>query len=69
MHDADNGQSFYGRGIEVTNGEKKAILLEYRAIERRINPLNSMKKAAWNAIATATNLPPFRICPESGGGS
>ncbi len=51
----------------MTNGEKKAILLEYRAIERRINRLID-EKAAWNAKATATTSS-FSDMPRSGGGS
>ena len=51
----------------MTNGEKKAILLEYRAIERRINRLVD-EKAAWNAKATATTSS-FSDMPRSGGGS
>jgi len=51
----------------VTNGEKKAILLEYRAIERRINRLID-EKAAWNTKATATTSS-FSDMPRSGGGS
>lgn len=49
----------------MTNGEKKAILLEYRAIERRINRLID-EKAAWNATATTSS---FSDMPRSGGGS
>ena len=51
----------------MTNGEKKSILLEYRAIERRINRLID-EKAAWNAKATATTSS-FSDMPRSGGGS
>ena len=51
----------------MTNGEKKAILLEYRAIERRINRLID-EKAAWNTKATATTSS-FSDMPRSGGGS
>ena len=51
----------------MTNGEKKAILLEYRAIERRINRLID-EKAAWNAKATATTSS-FSDMPRSSGGS
>lgn len=51
----------------MTNGGKKSILLEYRAIERRINRLID-EKAAWNAKATATTSS-FSDMPRSGGGS
>lgn len=51
----------------MTNGEKKAILLEYRAIERRFNRLID-EKAAWNAKSTATTSS-FSDMPRSGGGS
>lgn len=51
----------------MTNGEKKSILLEYRAIERRINRLID-EKATWNAKATATTSS-FSDMPRSGGGS
>ena len=51
----------------MTNGEKKSILLEYRAIERRINRLID-EKAAWNAKATATTSSISEM-PRSGGGS
>lgn len=51
----------------MTNGEKKSILLEYRAIERRFNRLID-EKAAWNAKATATTSS-FSDMPRSGGGS
>ena len=51
----------------MTNGEKKAILLEYRSIERRINRLID-EKAAWNTKATATTSS-FSDMPRSGGGS
>lgn len=51
----------------MTNGEKKAILLEYRAIERRINRLID-EKASWNAKSTATTSS-FSDMPRSGGGS
>ena len=64
MHDAITGRASTG-GDRVTNGEKKAILLEYRAIERRINRLID-EKAAWNAKATASS---FSDMPRSGGGS
>lgn len=66
MHDAITGRASTG-GDRVTNGEKKAILLEYRAIERRINRLID-EKAAWNAKATATTSS-FSDMPRSGGGS
>ena len=66
MHDAISGRASTG-GDRVTNGEKKAILLEYRAIERRINRLID-EKAAWNAKATATTSS-FSDMPRSGGGS
>lgn len=66
MHDAITGRASMG-GDRVTNGEKKAILLEYRAIERRINRLID-EKAAWNAKATATTSS-FSDMPRSGGGS
>lgn len=66
MHDAITGKASTG-GDRVTNGEKKAILLEYRAIERRINRLID-EKAAWNAKATATTSS-FSDMPRSGGGS
>ena len=51
----------------MTNGEKKAILSEYRAIERRINRLID-EKAAWNAKAMATTSS-FSDIPRSGGGA
>ena len=51
----------------MTNGEKKAILSEYRAIERRINRLID-EKAAWNAKAMATTSS-FSDMPRSGGGA
>lgn len=51
----------------MTNGEKKSILSEYRAIERRINRLID-EKATWNAKATATTSS-FSDMPRSGGGS
>lgn len=51
----------------MTNGEKKSILLEYRAIERRFNRLID-EKAAWNAKSTATTSS-FSDMPRSGGGS
>ena len=66
MHDAITGRASTG-GDRVTNGEKKSILLEYRAIERRINRLID-EKAAWNAKATATTSS-FSDMPRSGGGS
>ena len=66
MHDAITGRASMG-GDRVTNGEKKSILLEYRAIERRINRLID-EKAAWNAKATATTSS-FSDMPRSGGGS
>ena len=66
MHDAITGRASTG-GDRVTNGEKKSILLEYRAIERRINRLVD-EKAAWNAKATATTSS-FSDMPRSGGGS
>ena len=66
MHDAITGRASPG-GDRVTNGEKKAILLEYRAIERRINRLID-EKEAWNAKATATTSS-FSDMPRSGGGS
>lgn len=66
MHDAITGRASTG-GDRVTNGEKKSILLEYRAIERRINRLID-EKGAWNAKATATTSS-FSDMPRSGGGS
>ena len=41
-------------GKAVTNAEKKAILLEYQAIERRINRLLDEKRG-WMEKATAVN--------------
>lgn len=49
----------------MTNGEKKAILLNYRAIERRINRLLDEKKR-WEEKATAVT-PAYSDMPKGGG--
>lgn len=52
-------------GKAVTNTEKKAILLEYQAIERRINRLLDEKRG-WMEKATAVN-PVLSDMPKGGG--
>ncbi len=52
-------------GKAVTNAEKKAILLEYQAIERRINRLLDEKRG-WMEKATAVN-PVLSDMPKGGG--
>lgn len=52
-------------GEAVTNAEKKAILLEYQAIERRINRLLDEKRG-WMEKATAVN-PVLSDMPKGGG--
>lgn len=52
-------------GEAVTNAEKKAILLEYQAIERRIKRLQS-EKQGWLEKATAVS-PNLSDMPKSGG--
>lgn len=52
-------------GKAVTNAEKKAILLEYQAIERRINRLLD-EKQCWMEKATAVN-PVLSDMPKGGG--
>ena len=52
-------------GEAVTNAEKKAILLEYQAIERRIKRLQS-EKQGWLEKATAVS-PSFSDMPKGGG--
>lgn len=49
----------------MTNAEKKAILLEYQAIERRINRLLDEKRG-WMEKATAVN-PVLSDMPKGGG--
>ena len=52
-------------GKAVTNAEEKAILLEYQAIERRINRLLDEKRG-WMEKATAVN-PVLSDMPKGGG--
>lgn len=52
-------------GEAVTNAEKKAILLEYQAIERRIKRLQSEKRG-WLEKATAVS-PNLSDMPKGGG--
>ena len=52
-------------GKAVTNAEKKAILLKYQAIERRINRLLDEKRG-WMEKATAVN-PVLSDMPKGGG--
>ncbi len=52
-------------GEAVTNAEKKAILLEYQAIERRIKRLQS-EKQGWLEKATAVS-PNLSDMPKGGG--
>lgn len=52
-------------GEAVTNAEKKAVLLEYQAIERRIKRLQS-EKQGWLEKATAVS-PNLSDMPKSGG--
>ena len=52
-------------GEAVTNAEKKAVLLEYQAIERRIKRLQSEKRG-WLEKATAVS-PNLSDMPKSGG--
>ena len=49
----------------MTNAEKKAVLLEYQAIERRIKRLQS-EKQGWLEKATAVS-PSFSDMPKGGG--
>lgn len=49
----------------MTNAEKKAILLEYQAIERRINRLQA-EKQGWMEKATAVT-PVLSDMPKGGG--
>ena len=49
----------------MTNAEKKAVLLEYQAIERRIKRLQS-EKQGWLEKATAVS-PNLSDMPKSGG--
>lgn len=52
-------------GKAVTNAEKKVILLEYQAIERRINRLQA-EKQGWMEKATAVT-PVLSDMPKGGG--
>lgn len=52
-------------GEAVTNAEKKAVLLEYQAIERRIKRLQS-EKQGWLEKATAVS-PNLSDMPKGGG--
>ena len=52
-------------GKAVTNAEKKAILLKYQAIERRIKRLQA-EKQGWMEKATAVN-PVLSDMPKGGG--
>lgn len=52
-------------GKAVTNAEKKAILLKYQAIERRINRLQA-EKQGWMEKATAVT-PVLSDMPKGGG--
>lgn len=52
-------------GEAVTNAEKKAVLLEYQAIERRIKRLQ-VEKQGWMEKATAVS-PNLSDMPKGGG--